>query len=229
MKRLLRIGVLCGALALLMCASVFAANVTEKGLYDLTKTDPVVTLTAGKGAGESFVPVTAATYKVSMSGTTLVKDGAGADYYPLAESIKVEVATSDTDQYLVIAQSDEEAPNKDNIVYIDQDTGVNSGTITFYVYPKALGKGTYYIYLASTNSAYTQVASFTSYIPYKLGDVDDNGKIQPKDALWTLQAANKKRVLTDTQKLAADADQNGKIQPKDALWILQASNKKRTL
>ena len=159
----------------------------------------------------------------------LIEDGDGTAFYPDADSVRVVVDTDNTDQYLLIAQSENGVPKEGNIVYIDQTVGEASGTITFYVYPKTLSKGTYYVYLSSTNGARQLVATFEYYIPRALGDIDGDSKVSSKDSLWALQASVNKRDLDSIQTYAADVDHDGKVSSKDALWILQASVNKREL
>ncbi len=56
---------------------------------------------------------------------------------------------------------------------------------------------------------------------YTLGDVNNDGKIDAKDALEVLKFAVGKTELTETQQLAAEVTGDGKIDAKDALEILK--------
>lgn len=55
----------------------------------------------------------------------------------------------------------------------------------------------------------------------KLGDVNEDGKVDIVDALMTLQAAAEKITLSDTQKANANVDGAGNVTVTDALMILQ--------
>lgn len=131
-------------------------------------------------------------------------------------------------EYLIMVQSDEETPNVDNLVYIDQKTA--DGT-AFIVYPKEMkDRTTYHVYLSSNAEAgittRKEVGTFTysaGQSDYTLGDVDGDGKITSPDALSTLQMSVGKGTWTDSQRLAANADKDDKITSADALMILQAS------
>ena len=63
---------------------------------------------------------------------------------------------------------------------------------------------------------------------YTLGDVNEDGKIDAKDALDVLKASVGKLTLTETQALAAEVDGKEGINANDALQILKYSVKKIT-
>ena len=56
---------------------------------------------------------------------------------------------------------------------------------------------------------------------YTLGDINEDGQINHKDAKLTLKAFANKVTLTETEKLAADVNKDGKIDHKDAKLILK--------
>lgn len=62
-------------------------------------------------------------------------------------------------------------------------------------------------------------------VPFLLGDVDDNGKVDAADALLVLKQAAKITELEDVQKLAADVTKDEAIDAKDALQILKLAAK----
>ena len=127
-------------------------------------------------------------------------------------------------QYLLLMVSGDGAPGADNIVYIDQQAADANGTVAFTAYPQALDKGSYRIFLLGgeqTLSSGGLAVSFQAYVPYTLGDVDNNGKIQAVDALAVLRHVAKIETLDDTASLAADVDCDGKIKAVDALAILR--------
>ncbi len=152
--------------------------------------------------------------------TNGTKDGgfyAGADTFELN-------CTGLTGAYSLVLLLDDNSgvPTSGNIQYIDQVT-VTDGEAKFTLKPKALKEGTYNIYISTTDKALKKVASFKygEKPPYTPGDVNNDGSIDPKDALWALQGAVEARVLTGKQFMAADVDGNGKLTSKDALKILQ--------
>ena len=59
---------------------------------------------------------------------------------------------------------------------------------------------------------------------YTLGDVDGNGKVEPKDAGLLLQYVNEVIDGDGLDLNAADVDGNGKVEPKDAGYLLQYVN-----
>ena len=210
MRKFLRILLLTAVLAGALCVSALAAEPTEAGVYGMT-TETGITVT----------PQTA-------DGTEITKEDLGgdySDYYAGAVKFGVE-ATGLTagSQYLLLMVSGDGAPGADNIVYIDQQAADANGTVAFTAYPQALGKGSYRIFLLGgeqTLSSGGLAVSFQAYVPYTLGDVDNNGKIQAVDALAVLRHVAKIETLDDTASLAADVDCDGKIKAVDALAILR--------
>ena len=97
----------------------------------------------------------------------------------------------------------------------------------FTVYPDKLESGkTYYIYLAGNGGAKEEIGSFKYYVPYTLGDVNDNGDINTYDASLILQYcvasnADKNTVIPEDLHPAADVNVNGDINTYDASLILQ--------
>lgn len=60
-----------------------------------------------------------------------------------------------------------------------------------------------------------------------LGDVDDDGNITLRDAMFIFQAKANKRTLSGVSALCADTDKDGKITLRDAMFILQYKANKR--
>lgn len=215
MRKLWKIFLLAGVLCAILCVGTLAAE--NSGVYDVQTS-----------TGYTLTPQTAGKSDISASSVTI--NNAEKQFYANAERFTLTGPSTDGNQYLVLALSgDSDVPTQDNIVYIDQ-IGATSTTVTFNVYPSALTSGaTYNVYMVGTGAdeAYKQVASFTYYAPYVLGDVNSDGKIDTSDALLVLQYAAEKVELTDTQKLSADvAEQKGKIDTSDALRILQYAAEK---
>ena len=208
MRKFLRILLLTAVLAGAICVSALAAEPTEAGVYGMT-TETGITVTPQKADGTAIDASTQGDY---------------SGYYAGAVKFGVE-ATGLTagSQYLLLMVSGDGAPGADNIVYIDQQAADANGTVAFTAYPQALGKGSYRIFLLGGDQTLNSgpAASFQAYVPYTLGDVDNNGKIQAVDALAVLRHVAKIETLDDTASLAADVDCDGKIKAVDALAILR--------
>ena len=209
MRKFLRILLLTAVLAGALCVSALAAEPTEAGVYGMT-TETGITVTPQKADGTAIDASTQGDY---------------SGYYAGAVKFGVE-ATGLTagSQYLLLMVSGDGAPGADNIVYIDQQAADANGTVAFTAYPQALDKGSYRIFLLGgeqTLSSGGLAVSFQAYVPYTLGDVDNNGKIQAVDALAVLRHVAKIETLDDTASLAADVDCDGKVKAVDALAILR--------
>ncbi len=63
----------------------------------------------------------------------------------------------------------------------------------------------------------------------KLGDVNNDGKVNIIDARWLLQASSGSRTLDDAQKTVADVNGDGKVNIIDARWLLQIASGSRKL
>lgn len=213
MRKFLRILLLTAVLAGALCVSALAAEPTEAGVYGMT-TETGITVT----------PQTA-------DGTEITKEDLGgdySDYYAGAVKFGVE-ATGLTagSQYLLLMVSGDGAPGADNIVYIDQQAADANGTVAFTAYPQALGKGSYRIFLLGGDQTLSSgpAASFQAYVPYTLGDVNDDTYINASDALQVLKFAAKLETPTETQALAANVNRDGYINASDALMILKYAAK----
>lgn len=208
MRKFLRILLLTAVLAGALCVSALAAEPTEAGVYGMT-TETGITVTPQKADGTAIDASTQGDY---------------SGYYAGAVKFGVE-ATGLTagSQYLLLMVSGDGAPGADNIVYIDQQAADANGTVAFTAYPQALDKGSYRIFLLGGKQTLNSgpAASFQAYVPYTLGDVDNNGKIQAVDALAVLRHVAKIETLDDTASLAADVDCDGKVKAVDALAILR--------
>ena len=210
MRKCRRILLLTAVLAGALCVSALAAEPTEAGVYGMT-TETGITVT----------PQTA-------DGTEITKEDLGgdySDYYAGAVKFGVE-ATGLTagSQYLLLMVSGDGAPGADNIVYIDQQAADANGTVAFTAYPQALDKGSYRIFLLGgeqTLSSGGLAVSFQAYVPYTLGDVNDDGTIDSADALEALLFFVESKTPTETERLAADVNKDGTIDSYDALQMLR--------
>ena len=213
MKRLLRSLLLGAILSALLCVGALAAESepVKGGIYNIS-VDTNVTLT----------PNTEAT-KDTVDGTEYT------DYY--ANAVKFEVKAeklAENQQYLLLVLkggadgSAPGVPTADNIAYIDQMAATETG-VDFTAYPKELTKGTYYVYLVGGGTAFadSQVASFEYDKKYTLGDVNEDGEIDSRDALRTLRGAAGIITLTPNQAKAADVNKDNEIDSRDALRILR--------
>lgn len=208
MRKFLRILLLTAVLAGALCVSALAAEPTEAGVYGMT-TETGITVTPQKADGTAIDASTQGDY---------------SGYYAGAVKFGVEATGLKAgSQYLLLMVSGDGAPGADNIVYIDQQAADANGTVAFTAYPQALGKGSYRIFLLGGDQTLSSgpAASFQAYVPYTLGDVDNNGKIQAVDALAVLRHVAKIETLDDTASLAADVDCDGKVKAVDALAILR--------
>lgn len=208
MRKFLRILLLTAVLAGALCVSALAAEPTEAGVYGMT-TETGITVTPQKADGTAIDASTQGDY---------------SGYYAGAVKFGVE-ATGLTagSQYLLLMVSGDGAPGADNIVYIDQQAADANGTVAFTAYPQALGKGSYRIFLLGGDQTLNSgpAASFQAYVPYTLGDVNDDGTIDSEDSLWALRYLVKLDTPTDQQRLAADVNRDGTVDSEDALLILR--------
>ncbi len=212
MKRILTAILLAAMLLSLFSMAAFADDPpTEGGIYSIALAgdyDAVVSVMDADGG--------------TVRAETAEIDGDTVDFYANGVKLQIQLnGLTDGDYFLLIAQTDEELPDKDNIVFIDQLT-VSGGSVTFTVYPRSLDAGEYFVYFASNKSAREELLRFKYYVSYKLGDVNEDTKVDSLDALMALQSYAGILELTANQKLAGDVDKSGKIDAIDALTILQA-------
>lgn len=208
MRKFLRILLLTAVLAGALCVSALAAEPTEAGVYGMT-TETGITVTPQKADGTAIDASTQGDY---------------SGYYAGAVKFGVE-ATGLTagSQYLLLMVSGDGAPGADNIVYIDQQAADANGTVAFTAYPQALDKGSYRIFLLGGDQTLNSgpAASFQAYVPYTLGDVNDDGTIDSADALEALLFFVESKTPTETERLAADVNKDGTIDSYDALQMLR--------
>lgn len=208
MRKFLRILLLTAVLAGALCVSALAAEPTEAGVYGMT-TETGITVTPQKADGTAIDASTQGDYSGYYAGT--VKFG--------VEATGLKAGS----QYLLLMVSGDGAPGADNIVYIDQQAADANGTVAFTAYPQALGKGSYRIFLLGGDQTLNSgpAASFQAYVPYTLGDVNDDGTIDSADALEALLFFVESKTPTETERLAADVNKDGTIDSYDALQMLR--------
>lgn len=208
MRKFLRILLLTAVLAGALCVSALAAEPTEAGVYGMT-TETGITVTPQKADGTAIDASTQGDY---------------SGYYAGAVKFGVEATGLKAgSQYLLLMVSGDDAPGADNIVYIDQRAADANGTVAFTAYPQALGKGSYRIFLLGGDQTLNSgpAASFQAYVPYTLGDVNDDGTIDSADALEALLFFVESKTPTETERLAADVNKDGTIDSYDALQMLR--------
>ena len=208
MRKVLRILLLTAVLAGALCVSALAAEPTEAGVYGMT-TETGITVTSQKADGTAIDASTQGDY---------------SGYYAGAVKFGVEAkGLTAGSQYLLLMVSGDGAPGADNIVYIDQQAADANGTVAFTAYPQALGKGSYRIFLLGGDQTLNSgpAASFQAYVPYTLGDVNDDGTIDSADALEALLFFVESKTPTETERLAADVNKDGTIDSYDALQMLR--------
>lgn len=156
--------------------------------------------------------------------TNGTKDGG---FYAGADTFKLN-CTGLTGAYSLVLLLDDNSgvPTSGNIQYIDQVT-VTDGEAKFTLKPKALKEGTYNIYISTTDKALKKVASFkySEKPPYTPGDVNNDGSIDPKDAVLVLRHAAALITLSGDQLKAADVNGDNTVDPKDAVKILRYAAK----
>lgn len=118
-------------------------------------------------------------------------------------------------EYLVLATDKEVTPatlKAEDIVYINQETAGENGSVGFTIIPSKLASKTYYVYMSSNADSGSgsltvleQVGAYVGEGPaFKRGDVNDDGKVNTMDALMAINHFVGKRELTGTAFLAAD-------------------------
>lgn len=203
--------------AALLCMVTMAVETNAAGPYD-------VAVESAYASTVTLTPVGGTEKSATISGSTYIL------YEGAVKFTLTYTAAADSSNYLVLALSGTSAvPTESNIVYIDQ-TASTSSTVAFTVYPSTLQSGELYsVYLSSSAASgittLAKVASFRYYVPFTLGDVDDDGSITSDDALSTLKMAvgmdNNGVAWTETQLLAADVDRDSQRTSDDALLILK--------
>ena len=207
MKRSWRILLLAGIFGVLLCSGALAAD--TEGMYAVSGVTPKT------GTG------------VAVTGEAATIDGAGETLYAGAEKVTLTYdGAQDGSYYLVMALNDATMlPTESSIAYIDQKTA-DGGTVTFDVYPGKLEAGkTYTVYLTSNDGVLdtmTEKGSFRYYVPYKLGNVNDDadGIVDVSDVALLLNHIVENVTLTGNQFLAADVVQDNILDVNDAAKIL---------
>ena len=217
MRKLFRVFLLAAVLVTALCVSALAADEPEvAGLYGFRSADDAVSIVPRTAAE------TASEIKVSDKG------GKYSAFYEDAVRFDVTYTNANLaagEQCLLLVCSGSGAPDEGNIVYINQGAA-NAGSVRFEnAYPSSLGRGDYRIYIVSTHSAYDldkPTATFSCHVPFKPGDVNEDGKVTTLDAAIILRHAAQVKKLEETKELlAADVTNDGKVDVNDALKVMR--------
>ena len=220
MQRLWRALLLAALIALALSVGVLADDtVSGPGFYMPSRDTRVTFYQAGQA-------VTAVSANVN----------GGTDYesfYPGADRLTLTLTGTSSDaQYAVFLVTGEGLPTSaDTLCYIDQKGG---GELVFDVYPllptvAANAAQPMTLYVTSNAAEFQQISIPLGYAgsgsytvqPYVLGDVDNDGDINAKDALEILKYTVDIVDLDSTQLIAADVNRNSEVNGLDALDILK--------
>ena len=123
--------------------------------------------------------------------------------------------------YLVLVlKGTDTVPTESNILYINQATADETGTVTFdNVYPSSLVDST--VYLSGTRlDGLTKMGEID--LKVMLGDVDGNQSVQVGDAALLMRYISKiETSLTSAQLAAGDIDGNGTVEIGDVALLLR--------
>lgn len=162
----------------------------------------------------SHTPVNQGYIGSSLIINCIINDNVKVDYAYLYYRTKGEsifkniVMKSENNKYFGVIPASELSINGIEY-YIESSDGINVSTVGF------------------ANSPYEVMIKKSSEISY-LGDVDGNGVIEAKDAMFVLQHINGKRILVNDEFRRADLNKNKVLESFEALAILQYVNGNRT-
>ena len=205
MKKFIRVILLAGILAALLCVTALAAD-NQSGVYDLKLNVGVSDYTLGAQTAD----------KTAVSKTTAVD---GKDVYVGAERITLTGENVTGFNLVLVMKGDETVITVDNLVYVDQQTD----TVAFNIYPSKLeGNVTYHIYLSNSNGTGKQeIATFQYYQAYTLGDVNGDTEVDIRDVVSILENIVGNVKFTQTQTLSADVNVDGDVDIRDVVTILE--------
>lgn len=223
MKRLFKAGFLL-AVALVLTVSAMAADKLGAGFYDI-----------GSNSNVTIEPQTK--NGTPVSGTVATKEGSTANvtYYAGAEKLYVKyTGEADAgDQFLVLLATGSQLPDKDQaICYINQ-TALENGVVEFTVYPTIpAGTTELSLFITSSRTDFTtpiripvkySAGGEYEQVPYVLGDVNEDGDINVKDAVQALRISAEMYDYTQAEKKAADVTRDNAVTIHDAVGILRYS------
>lgn len=205
MKKFIRVILLAGILAALLCVTALAAD-NQSGVYDLKLKEGVDGYMLGAQTAD----------KTAVSTPTTVD---GKDVYVGAERITLTGENVTGFNLVLVMKGDETVITVDNLVYVDQQTD----TVVFNIYPSKLeGNVTYHIYLSNSNgTGKREIATFRYYQAYKLGDVNGDTEVDIRDVVSILENIVGNVKFTQTQTLSADVNVDGDVDIRDVVTILE--------
>ena len=132
------------------------------------------------------------------------KEGTGTSAVIDGDAFNLTTNAEDGEMYLLLVLAgDAVLPDKDNILYVNQETA-EGDTVTFEnVYPKSIANST--IYLAGGNlDGLTPIGTIEVAAPaFIKGDVDLNSAVEINDVVTLLRHVLDAKVITDASSLAA--------------------------
>lgn len=208
-KKLVRLTALVLALAMSLCVCASAADgdkVDENTLATIYGYNGAVVSFATDGEKEERVTVTYESADIKVGQFYLV---------------------------MVIADDGEGnyVPTKDTILYINQTVGVagtgDNGKIVFgtetenAIYPSTIKDSAILIYGTNVDGTASSLKAAVLKGKYVIGDVNNDKRVNTRDALLILQHVVGITTLTDEQKLPANTNGDKNVNTRDALLILQ--------
>ena len=205
MKKFIRVILLAGILAALLCVTALAAD-NQSGVYDLKPKEGVTGYALGAQTADGTNVDAAAT-------------GDGKKLYAGAERITLTGANVAGFNLVLVMKGDETVITVDNLVYVDQQTD----TVAFNIYPSKLeGNETYHIYLSNSNgTGKREIATFRYYQAYKLGDANEDGSVNISDVALILRYLVKNDTISASGLLAADTNEDGVVNISDVALLLR--------
>lgn len=205
MKKFIRVILLAGILAALLCVTVLAAD-NQSGVYDLKLKEDVSGYTLGAQTADGTNVDAAATEDDKQ-------------FYAGAERITLTGEKVTGFNLVLVMKGDETVITVDNLVYVDQQTD----TVAFNIYPSKLeGNVTYHIYLSNSNGTGKQeIATFRYYQAYKLGDANEDGSVNISDVALILRYLVKNDTISASGLLAADTNEDGVVNISDVALLLR--------
>jgi len=207
------------------------ASNTVKGFYNI---GPAKNAKTGETLEKSIVTITpyAGDSKATKVQATVM--GSSCSLFQNSDRMTVSYSAATAGGYygLIMVKGTDVIPTVDNqIFFIDQITAA-SNTVDFDVYPILPDETTDLTIYISNNQGEDLVKINLNYAvgatvnapAYTLGDLNEDGDYDVKDALIVLQVGIGKfndNPKVDTMKLAADVNFDGDQDVRDALLILQ--------
>jgi len=193
MKKLIRMTALVLALVLTLTLTAFAVD--DEAKAEIVIKDENAEVVFADNDGEKLT--------VTYTNKSTIKDGG---YY------MVLVVKGDEDGYSI---------GKETILYIDQVTGDDTGSISFDVYPSSIEDSVILISGVGLSGEQGPLIAAIIDAKFLLGDVNGDKYIDAFDAVMILQSVARMRTLTEEESVAANVNEDSDVGVADALLILQ--------